>query len=341
MEKVKGYKVFDPDFTCRDFQYEVGKTYKHKGSIGLCEAGFHFCSQLKDCFNYYSFNPDNKVAEIVASGEVIVGDGKSVTNTIKIVREISWSEVLELVNTGKANTGLCNTGNCNTGNCNTGDRNTGDRNTGNCNTGNWNTGDWNTGDWNTGDRNTGNCNTGNCNTGNWNTGDWNTGDRNTGDRNTGDRNTGNCNTGNCNTGNWNTGDWNTGDWNTGDRNTGLFNSCNYSNGLFNSKSPKIYMFNKPTKLTYEELQEKHPEAYNLLYYSSFKLTEWIPDYNMSDEEKTAHPEYKTIGGYLKRNGFKEVCQKMWDSFSKTERNKIKKLPNFDRDIFKKITGIEV
>nr|DAN37739.1 MAG TPA: pentapeptide repeat protein [Caudoviricetes sp.] len=261
MEKVKGYKVFDPDFTCRDFQYEVGKTYKHKGSIGLCEAGFHFCSQLKDCFNYYSFNPDNKVAEIVASGEVIVGDGKSVTNTIKIVREISWSEVLELVNTGKANTGLCNTGNCNTGN--------------------------------------------------------------------------------CNTGNWNTGNWNTGDWNTGDRNTGLFNSCNYSNGLFNSKSPKIYMFNKPTKLTYEELQEKHPEAYNLLYYSSFKLTEWIPDYNMSDEEKTAHPEYKTIGGYLKRNGFKEVCQKMWDSFSKTERNKIKKLPNFDRDIFKKITGIEV
>ena len=246
MEKVKGYKVFEPDFTCRDFKYEVGKTYKHKGSIGLCEAGFHFCSQLKDCFNYYSFNPDNKVAEIVASGEVIVGNDKSVTNTIKIVREISWSEVLELVNTGKANTGLCNTG-----------------------------------------------------------------------------------------------DWNTGDWNTGNRNTGLFNSCNYSNGLFNSKSPKIYMFNKPTKLTYEELQEKYPEAYNLLYYSSFKLTEWIPDYNMSDEEKIAHPEYKTTGGYLKRNDFKEVCQKMWDSFDKTERNKIKKLPNFDKDVFKEITGIEV
>ena len=276
MEKVKGYKVFEPDFTCRDFKYEVGKTYKHKGSIGLCEAGFHFCSQLKDCFNYYSFNPDNKVAEIVASGEVIVGDDKSVTNTIKIVREISWSEVLEMVNTGKANTGFCNTGNRNTG-------------------------DWNTGNWNTG---------------NWNTGNWNTGNRNTG--------------------NWNTGDWNTGNWNTG-----LFNSCNYSNGLFNSKSPKIYMFNKPTKLTYEELQEKYPEAYNLLYYSNFRLTEWIPDYNMTEEEKIAHPEYKTTGGYLKRNDFKETCQKMWDRFDKTERNKIKKLPNFDKDIFKEITGIEV
>ena len=101
------------------------------------------------------------------------------------------------------------------------------------------------------------------------------------------------------------------------------------------------MFNKPTKLTYEELQEKHPEAYNLLYYSNFRLTEWIPDYNMSDEEKIAHPEYKTTGGYLKRNDFKEVCQKMWNNFDKTERNKIKKLPNFDKDIFKEITGIEV
>ena len=290
-KKVKGYKVFESDFTCRGFKYEVGKTYKHEGSISLCEAGFHFCSQLKDCFNYYSFNPDNKVAEIVASGEVIVGDVKSVTNTIKIVREISWSEVLEMVNTGKANTGYCNTG------------------------------DWNTGDWNTGDRNTGYYNTGYYNTGDWNTGDWNTGY--------------------CNTGYYNTGDWNTGYCNTGYYNTGLFNSCNYSNGLFNSKSPKIYMFNKPTELTYEELKEKHPEAYNLLYYSNFRLTEWISDYDMSDEEKTAHPEYKTTGGYLKVHEYKEVCQKMWDSFTDEERKKIKKLPNFDKDIFKEITGIEV
>ena len=26
---IKGYKVFNPDWTCRDFQYEVGKTFKH------------------------------------------------------------------------------------------------------------------------------------------------------------------------------------------------------------------------------------------------------------------------------------------------------------------------
>ena len=25
---VKGYKVFNSDWTCRDFQFEVGKTYE-------------------------------------------------------------------------------------------------------------------------------------------------------------------------------------------------------------------------------------------------------------------------------------------------------------------------
>lgn len=28
---VKGYKVFNPDWMCRDFKYEVGQTYTHDG----------------------------------------------------------------------------------------------------------------------------------------------------------------------------------------------------------------------------------------------------------------------------------------------------------------------
>ena len=115
----------------------------------------HFCLNLADCFNYYSFNPDNKVAEVIAHGEVIQGDDKCCTNDLEVVREISWQEVLTLVNTGKACTGRCNTGD-------------------------WNTGDWNTGDWNTGDWNTGDCNTGSRNTGSRNTGDWNLSSFNTG-----------------------------------------------------------------------------------------------------------------------------------------------------------------
>ena len=169
MDEVKGYKVFNPDWTCRGFQYEVGKIFEEDVKPSCCDRGFHFCENAADCFSYYNFDSENKVAEVIALGEVDTDGKKSCTNKIQIVREIPWQELLTIVNTGKDCTGLCNTGN----------RNTGNRNTGNRNTGNWNTGDWNTGDWNTGNRNTGNRNTGNCNTGDWNKSSFNTGCFNT------------------------------------------------------------------------------------------------------------------------------------------------------------------
>ena len=104
------YKVFNPDWTCRGFQYQVGETYKDCINPSVCDRGFHFCKNLVDCFNYYSFDPDNKVAEIEALGAISEGDDKCCTNKIKIVKEITWHEVLELVNIGKGNTGLGNTG---------------------------------------------------------------------------------------------------------------------------------------------------------------------------------------------------------------------------------------
>ena len=171
MSGVRGYKVFNPDWTCRNFQYEVGKTFEEEVIPICCDRGFHFCKELKDCFNYYQFDPNNKVAEIIALGDVDDDGGNSskcCTNKIQIAREISWQEVLDMVNLGKGCTGLCNTGNRNTGNRNTGNRNTGNYNTGNCNTGDYNTGNCNTGDCNTGDCNTGDWNTGDCNTGDWN-----------------------------------------------------------------------------------------------------------------------------------------------------------------------------
>ena len=212
MGEVRGYKVFNPDWTCRGFQYEVGKIFEENVEPSCCDRGFHFCEKASDCFSYYPFNSENKVAEIIALGDVDSDETKSCTNKIQIVREIPWDEVLRIVNTGKDCTGLCNTGDCNTGDCNTGDCNTGNRNTG---------------DWNTGNRNTGDCNTGN---------------RNTGNRNTGDCNTGDCNTGNRNTGNRNTGNRNTGDW----------NKSSFNTGCFNTEEPKIMLFNKPSDMTYRE-----------------------------------------------------------------------------------------
>ena len=171
---VHGFKVFRPDWTCdptgyNPKQYTCPGKFEEEGELDVCGHGMHFCQTAADCFNYYSFNSENKVAEVIAYGEVRTEGDKSCTDKLEIVREIPWDEVLRIVNLGKNCTGRCNTGDCNTGNRNTGD---------------WNTGDWNTGNRNTGNRNTGDCNTGNRNTGNRNTGDWNKSSFNTGCFNT-------------------------------------------------------------------------------------------------------------------------------------------------------------
>ena len=87
---MKGYKVFNPDWTCRKMQYEVGKTYEMDESPVLCERGFHFCTRAARCFDYYNFDPQNHVAEVEAMG-CVVGDeaNKMCTNKIRIVRELT------------------------------------------------------------------------------------------------------------------------------------------------------------------------------------------------------------------------------------------------------------
>ena len=129
MSEVKGYKVFNPDWTCRGFQYEVGKIFEEDVKPSCCDRGFHFCEKAADCFSYYNFNSENRVAEVIALGEVDTDGKKSCTNKIQIVREIPWQELLTIVNTGKDCTGLCNTGNRNTGDWNKSSFNTGCFNT--------------------------------------------------------------------------------------------------------------------------------------------------------------------------------------------------------------------
>ena len=341
---VHGFKVFRPDWTCdptgyNPKQYTCPGKFEEEGELDVCGHGMHFCQTAADCFNYYSFNSENKVAEVIAYGDVRTDGDKSCTDKLEIVREIPWDEVLRIVNIGKNCTGRCNTGNRNTGNCNTGDCNTGD-----CNTGNRNTGNRNTGDCNTGNRNTGNCNTGDCNTGNRNTGDWNTGNRNTGDCNTGDwntgnRNTGDCNTGDCNTGDCNTGDWNTGNRNTGDCNTGDWNKSSFNTGCFNTVEQKIMLFNKPSDMTYREWIDS--DARYLLNRIPKNVVEWIYSEDMTDEEKAEHPTHETTGGYLKELDESECGQLWWGSLSDRQKNIIKAIPNFDAEIFFQCTGIRV
>ena len=288
---MKGFKVFNSDWTCRGFQFEVGKTFTEDVTPVCCDRGFHFCTKAADCFKYYSFDLDNKVAEVEALGDIDTNndDSKCSTNKIHIIREITWQEVLDLVNLGKACTGLCNSGNRNSGDCNSGNRNSGDCNSGDCNSGDWNSGDCNSGDWNSGNRNSGDCNSGNRNSGDCNSGDWN-------------------------------------------------KTC-FSNGCFNTESPKIFLFNKPSDWTYQDWLNS--DARYILMDCPSNVLSWIWEDDMTDEEKEQHPEYSVTGGFLKHIEKETGRQLWWDGLSDRKKNIVMQLPNFDKDIFKEITGITV
>jgi len=187
---MKAFKVFNPDWTCQGFQYEVGKTYSMKEEPIFCGRGFHACKKVSDCFSYYSFDPKNKVAEVILSGIIIGQDGdKQVSNKIKIIKEITWEQMLVMANTGIGNSGYGNSGNINSGHNNSGDRNSGDNNSGYGNSGDNNSGDDNSGYKNSGYKNSGDNNSGYKNSGYKNSGYKNSGDNNSGDRNSGDFNT--------------------------------------------------------------------------------------------------------------------------------------------------------
>ena len=331
---MKGYKVFNPDWTCRGYQFEVGKTFEEDVKPECCDRGFHFCTKASDCFNYYRFDPNNKVAEVEAVGDIDThsDDNKCSTNKLHIIREVSWQEVLELVNLGKACTGLCNSGDWNSGNRNSGGWNSGNWNSGDWNSGNRNSGGWNSGNWNSGGCNSGDRNSGNWNTGNRNSGDWNSGNRNSGGWNSGNWNSGGCNSGNRNSGNWNSGNRNSGNWNSGD-----WNKTSNAVGCFNTEQQKLKFFDKETDMTME--QWWNSDARHLMNQIDFGPTDWIRSNDMTDEEKAAHPEHETTGGYLKIRDNTDCCTAWWNGLSERKKNIIRSIPNFDAEKFYQITGI--
>ena len=74
----------------------------------------------------------------------------------------------------------------------------------------------------------------------------------------------------------------------------------------------------------------------------YTKTVWINEKYMTDLEKQENPTWESTGGYLKIiEATNEDKQKWWDSLDDKDRKEVKSLPNFDKEIFKEITGIEV
>lgn len=307
---VEGYKAFESNWTCRGKQYSCPGVFEQDGELELCKNGIHFCRSIEKCFYYYPPKRDKHIAKVMAIGDVVGEEGKCCTNKLVIIEEIPLKRIECLKNIGFCNDGFSNYGDGNVGN-------------------------YNFGSWNIGDRNVGLLNRGYDNPGRYNVGSGNTGNFNIGDENVGSYNVGGGNSGSHNIGNCNSGDWNIG---------------NNINGLFNTQPQKIYMFNKPTNLTYEEAQQ----AYKILNTLKLKFREWlIISYNrpyLSRVILEQYPHFSCVAAHGSSSFFscvdmdkiKEEMNKMYHNwFSQEQKEQILALPNFDAEIFKETTGIDV
>ncbi|ECK9478700.1 TPA_asm: hypothetical protein G0B22_06035 [Salmonella enterica subsp. enterica serovar Heidelberg] len=164
-KEIVTFKGFNKELKCRDFQFEIGKTFHHDGKVEACGSGFHACECPFDVFSYYS-PADSRFAETISFGitdRKEDGDTKIASASITIKAELTLPQFIQRgiewiwskIDKSLEQQIMC--GNCSAA-TNTGNRsaatNTGNRSAA-TNTGDWsaatNTGDWsaatNTGDW--------------------------------------------------------------------------------------------------------------------------------------------------------------------------------------------------
>ena len=101
-----GYKGFDSELKCIDYQYEIGKTFEIDSNkeLSVCpkvqnnQAGLHFCENPLDVLKYYPNEKGNRYAVVESIGNTIFDsyDSKVATDKLKVIKEITYNELLEL-----------------------------------------------------------------------------------------------------------------------------------------------------------------------------------------------------------------------------------------------------
>lgn len=88
------------------------------------------------------------------------------------------------------------------------------------------------------------------------------------------------------------------------------------------------------------------EVYNKvksdLLIKNFKLpiAKWIESKDMTSEEKKSWTSHTETGGYLKTLSYQDAWEEMWSTMSEDDKKFFETIPNFNADIFEKITGIK-
>ncbi len=94
-KEIIAYKGFDKNLKCRDYQYEIGKTFEHDGAVKVCESGFHACEYPLDVFGYYPPS-SSRFAIVKMHGETSKDsdDTKIASTKITIETEIKLPEMI-------------------------------------------------------------------------------------------------------------------------------------------------------------------------------------------------------------------------------------------------------
>lgn len=105
----KGYKIFNPDWTCIHMQYTCPGVFEleNKDELEIKKCGFHFSTELRDCYNYYPealIDPSYHVCEVKATGRVTycknlpdTPDTVRCTDKLEIVRELNKAEIDQVI----------------------------------------------------------------------------------------------------------------------------------------------------------------------------------------------------------------------------------------------------
>lgn len=99
MEEIIAYKGFDKNLdgsiSCRGFVYEPGKTYTMpEWEIKPCEAGFHACRELWQCWNFYPNKANTVFYRVKCSGKIIELSEKLVCSEITVLDEVKADNLL-------------------------------------------------------------------------------------------------------------------------------------------------------------------------------------------------------------------------------------------------------
>ncbi|ECH4664548.1 hypothetical protein FPT51_01865 [Salmonella enterica] len=96
-KEIMTFKGFNKNLKCRDFQFEIGKTFHHDGKVEACGSGFHACECPFDVFSYYP-PAESRYAETISFGVIDseeIGDTKIASDSITIKADLTLPQFIQ------------------------------------------------------------------------------------------------------------------------------------------------------------------------------------------------------------------------------------------------------